>query len=182
MKFLLLYSLIAILLTACGKTSVSPTPASPDASPSPILTTTPDSPSYDPGPYFTPQRSAPEDPATFQPAETLASFQRTQLTGSCSQARGLSSEYINQAGDRIRFVCSYHDSPEAARAAIQKLIDNKILTDEPIFLKFQEGENFLLGISGESVLYAWTHDRWFFLAHSFGGRLSLDAFMQALSY
>ncbi|HLA43104.1 MAG TPA: hypothetical protein VJZ27_06695 [Aggregatilineales bacterium] len=137
---------------------------------------------YDPGPYFTPRRSAPENPQTFIPDEQVDAFRRTTLSGSCTDQGGLTAQYVDETNSIVYLQCRYLNRGNSAEDAIQELISGNTLTGQPIVLKLQGAESFLLGTSGQAYVFAWTHENWFFLVRSLYGRESLDAFMGAFSY
>jgi hypothetical protein len=139
-------------------------------------------PEYDPGPYFTPRRESPSDPATFAPAEQIGDFRRIQLRGTCLRAMGQQSQYINSENQVVHLSCRFMLKSEDAQNAIQQIVTNNGLTGEPILMKIQGDESFLLGPSGEGFTYAWNHGQWLFVARSPSGRSPLDSFMEALPF
>ena len=137
-------------------------------------------PDYDPGPYFTPRRQSPGDPATFVPAEQIGDFTQIQLRGNC--LRGQQSQYINSDNQVVHLTCRFMLRSEDAQNAIREIVTTNGLTGDPILMKIQGDESFLLGPSGNGFTYAWNHGQWFFIARSPVGRPALDSFMEALPF
>ena len=188
--------MLIVILTACNNDNdasnenntepqASATPTLVRQQPGPIQNDTEqDEPEieYDPGPYFTPRRESPTDPATFVPEELIGDFTRIQLRGTCLRASGQQSQYINSENQVVHLTCRFMLKSEDARNAIQEIVANNGITGDPILMKLQGDESFLLGPSGNGFTYAWTHDQWFFVARSPLGRPPLDSFMEALPF
>jgi hypothetical protein len=139
-------------------------------------------PNYDPGPYFTPRRQSPPDPSTFVPDVQIGDFTRASLQGNCQRSSGQSSRYGSSGGAIIYLSCQFMNSSSAAYNLVAGIPNDQILSGEPIVMKLQGDESFILGASGEGFLYIWTHGPWLFTARSPNGREPLDAFMQAFPY
>ena len=188
-KTLYLVLLLVAVLAACGGDDDSDTAANNDrAAPDAAVNTSGNAPApnvevtYDPGPYFTPRRVAPENPQSFVPDEQIGAFRRTTLTGSCTDRNGMTGQYVDEASNIVYLQCQYLTRQNSAADAIEALVRNNVLTGQPIVIKLQGAESFLLGTSGQAYVFAWTHEHWFFLVRSLYGRAALDAFMEAFPY
>ncbi|MFP4323479.1 MAG: hypothetical protein ACLFTK_13590 [Anaerolineales bacterium] len=137
---------------------------------------------YDPGPYFTPSRQAPSNPAAFVPPAEVGPFTQTYISGRCPQRDGLQSLYQNPDNRIVILYCYHTLTPAEALSRLRGLRDSGAIAGEPIFFEIQDGKSFALGDATPGTLYAWTHERWVFIAHSLGGRAALDAFMEAFPH
>ncbi len=178
----LLYSfLLLVILVACTDDpdpipgAENPPPVENRARPTPVV-------DYDPGPYFTPNREAPTNPAAFVPAESLGAFTRTHLSGRCPHTNGLQSLYQNPNNNIVILYCYYMPTPLDTLNRLRGLLESGALQGEPIFFEIQGDASFTMGEAAPGVLYAWTHARWLFIAHSLSGRAALDDFMNEFSH
>lgn len=148
----------------------------------PTLSPSPTPIQYDPGPYGTPNRPRPEGPETFLPEEQIGDFTRFQVRGSCLNPDGQISTYQQATTGTLQLTCRYLRTADRATAALTEISRSNLLTETPLFLKFQGESSFLLAHSGTGFVYAWTHGNWLFVARSTVGRTALDQFMQAFPY